>query len=270
MREQLLGRTIASHGGNDSAELNEFIPSVVARHPKYDYVLATELKHGTNSVERGLGIRNDGMANSSYNKLKIVFDNENHEYKPDEDFPYKKYTKINWVTIWRSTDSVLRSLYYHHWRDWIQGLTGFARFQQYLNWCFGINQYNCDFYPNEPHSMLKYRIWQAHMTNRYNMTLIDISETSDLIEFWGGEPKHLNKANRQNSKIIMKESIDKRYDEFVERINHYKSDWYRVQLMCDEVNVTKFEDFHESATLGRNGVDSTSENSTKGLQESPQ
>ena len=69
MREQLLGRTIASHGGNDSAELNDFIPSVVARHPKYDYVLATELKHGTNSVERGLGIRNDGMANSSYHLI---------------------------------------------------------------------------------------------------------------------------------------------------------------------------------------------------------
>ena len=107
------------------------------------------------------------------------------------------------------------------------------------------------------------------MTNRYNMTLIDISETSDLIEFWGGEPKHLNKASvhLHDSKIILKESS---YDEFVERLDHCKSDWYRVQLMCDEVNVTKFEDFRKSATLGRNDVDSTSENSTKGLQESPQ
>ena len=256
-------RTITSLGGDSEAGLSQFTPSVVARHPKYDYVLGTELKHSTNSVERGLGIRNDG----SYDKLKIVFNDENLEYERDEDFPYKEYKKLNWVTIWRSTDSVLKSLYYHYWRDWFHGLTGFVRFRHYIDWCFGINQYNCDFYPSEPHSMLRYRIWQAHMTNRYNMTLIDISETSVLIEFWGGEPKHLNKANLHDSKIILKESS---YDEFVERINHYKSDWYRVQLMCDEVNVTKFEDFRKSATLGRNDVDSTSENSTKGLQESPQ
>ena len=256
-------RTITSFGADSEAGLSQFTPSVVARHPKYDYVLGTELKHSTNSVERGLGITNDG----SYDKLKIVFNDENLEYNRDEDFPYKEYKELNWVTIWRSTDSILRSLYYHHWRDWFQGLTGFARFQHYIDWCFGINQYNCDFYPNESHSMLRYRIWQAHMTNHYNMTLIDISETSDLIEFWGGEPKHLNKANLHDSKIILKESS---YDEFVERLDHYKSDWYRVQLMCDEVNVTKFEDFRKSATLGRNDVDSTSENSTKGLQESPQ
>ena len=62
-------RTITSFGGDSEAGLSQFTPSVVARHPKYDYVLGTELKHSTNSVERGIGITNDG----SYDKLKIAF-----------------------------------------------------------------------------------------------------------------------------------------------------------------------------------------------------
>ncbi len=278
-------RTITSHNGDGVPGLSKFIPSVVARHPKYDYVLGTELKHGTNSLERGLDIKyNSGYSNND--KLKVVFDNKDRDYSHNEDFPYEEYKEINWVTIWRSTDSILTSLYQHYWREWFGGATGFAEFQQFLDWCFGIKKYNCDFYPNEDHSTLKYRIWQAYMKNYYNMTLIDISETNDLIEFWGGEPKHLNKANRHNEKkynanIIVEPEGSERsiagvwkresfYDDFVERLDHYKSDWYRVQLMCDKVNVTKFEDFRKSATLGRNDVDSTSENSTKGLQESPQ
>ena len=50
-------RTITSLGGDSEVELSQFTPSVVARHPKYDYVLGTELKHGTNSLERGLDIK---------------------------------------------------------------------------------------------------------------------------------------------------------------------------------------------------------------------
>jgi len=69
---------------------------------------------------------------------------------------------------------------------------------------------------------------------------------------------------------VIDNSKESRYKNFVRRLDEEKTDWYRVQLMCDELNVTKFEDFRKSATLGRNDVDSTSENSAKGLQESPQ
>jgi len=253
-------RTITQYGGNGKSELREFLPSVVVKHPRYDYYLGADLKHASTSTIRSLC---NGDAPFREDKYKAIFG--------EEKFDYETYNNLNWVTIWRSTDSALRSLYHHYWKNWFHDTsTGFAEFQPYLNWCFGIGQYNCDFYPNENHANLEYRIWQAHMTNRYNMTLIDISETNDLIEFWGGSPKHLNRSDTydgRESNPFPKESY---YDEFVERVDYYKSDWYRVQLMCDKVNVTKFEDFHESATLGRNDVDSTSENSTKGLQESPQ
>ena len=234
-------RTITSHNGDGVSGLNFYIPSIVVRHPKYDYVLGTHLKHGTNSLERGLGIKYHGGGD----KLRKIFDNADYNYTA-EDFPYEEYKKINWVTIWRSTDSILKSLYHQHWREWFGGATGFAEFQRYLDWCFGIGRYNCDFYPNEDHSTLKYRIWQAYTKNRYNMTLIDISETNDLIQFWGGKPKHMNAASHHLKKNQAgdwdRESF---YDEFVERLDHYKSDWYRVQVMCDEVNVTKFEDFQK-------------------------
>jgi len=253
-------RTITQYGGNGKSELREFLPSVIVKHPRYDYYLGADLKHASTSTIRSLC---NGDAPFREDKYKAIFG--------EEKFDYETYNNLNWVTIWRSTDSALRSLYHHYWKNWFHDTsTGFAEFNTYLDWCFGINRYNCDFYPNESHADLEYRIWQAHMTNRYNMTLIDISETNDLIEFWGGSPKHLNRSDTcdgRESNPFPKESY---YDEFVERVDYYKSDWYRVQLMCDKVNVTKFEDFHESATLGRNDVDSTSENSTKGLQESPQ
>ena len=252
-------RTITQYGGSSKSELREFLPSVVVKHPRYDYYLGADLKHASTSTLRSLC---NGEC-SHEDKYKAIFG--------EEKFDYKTYNNLNWVTIWRSTDSVLRSLYHHYWKDWFHDTsTGFAEFNTYLDWCFGIGRYNCDFYPNESHANLEYRIWQAHITNRYNMIAIDISETNDLIKFWGGSPKHLNRSDTYDGRKSNPFPKESHYNEFVERIDYYKSDWYRVQLMCDKVNVTKFEDFHESATLGRNDVDSTSENSTKGLQESPQ
>ena len=229
------------------SELRGYLPKVVIKHPKYDYVLGTHLKHASMNLE----------------KLSST------EYK-------KNGKKINWVTIRRSTDSVLKSLYYHYWLEWNKNGTGFAEFDTYLDWCFGIDQFNCDFYPNEIHAILEYRIWQAHMVNRHKMIAIDISETNDVIEFWGGEPtpnvvpKEQKKSFTEMRNEVIDNSKESRYKNFVRRLDEEKTDWYRVQLMCDELNVTKFEDFRKSATLGRNDVDSTSENSAKGLQESPQ
>ena len=252
-------RTITQYGGSSKSELREFLPSVIVKHPRYDYYLGADLKHASTSIQRGLDVGSD----LSIDRFSIIFG--------EEKFDYEVYNNLNWVTIWRNTDSVLRSLYHHYWEDWFHDTsTGFAEFQPYLDWCFGIDKYNCDFYPNESHANLEYRIWQSHMTNRYNMTLIDISETNDLIEFWGGSPEHLNRSDTYDGRESNPFPKESHYNEFVERIDYYKSDWYRVQLMCDEINVTKFEDFRKSATLGRNDVDSTSENSTKGLQESPQ
>ena len=45
-------RTITQYGSDSEAGLSQFTPSVVARHPKYDYVLGTELKH-SNERENG-------------------------------------------------------------------------------------------------------------------------------------------------------------------------------------------------------------------------
>ena len=70
-------RTITQYGGKSKSELREFLPSVIVKHPRYDYYLGADLKHASTSTQRGIGVDSD----FSIDRFQLIFGKKEFDYE---------------------------------------------------------------------------------------------------------------------------------------------------------------------------------------------